>query len=202
VIPDRLLHNTDVCTNRYILLRLIKAQLSEHPVVAEVGVAYGGFTQVILDALVPAEFHAFDTFNLHEQDCVFGAHPSTVLGDQTHWQYYRKRFCNNTDYPNTSIFTWEGFSQEQLKLVKCDTFDFVYVDGGHSYDDVKGDIEQIKRVVKPGGVVMFDDYCTYDIIARQDFGVLQAVNEYIAEGHEVLGISLHPEGFHNIAVRA
>jgi len=181
---------------------ITRGDVIELDIVAEIGVAYGGFSQIILDAVAPSEFHAFDTFELHEQENVFGSHPSTVLGDQSHWSYYRQRFCNSADYPNTAIYTWEGPSQEQLKLPLDDTFDFAYLDAAHDYLSVTSDIEQLKRIVKPRGVIMFDDYTTYDTIARQDFGVLQAVNEYIEEGHEVLGISLHPEGFHNIAVRA
>ena len=194
MIPDHLLHNTDVYANRHILLNSIKHLIPVHAVVAEIGVAYGGFTQVILDTLKPGEFDAFDTFDLHEQPIVFGSDPKLVLGNQTHWEYYRGRF---PDIP-----TWNGKSWEQLALVAPNIYDFVYVDGDHSYDGVKADIEQLKRAVKPGGVIMFDDYTNFDTIAWEKFGVMAAVNEYIAEGHEVLGISLQDEGFHNIAVRA
>jgi hypothetical protein len=201
MIPAKLLDDARIFSSREALLRYVGFMITGRPrLVAEIGVAYGGFSAAIIVTLKPDQFHAFDTFDLHEQDCVFGSHPSTVLGDRTHREYYEEHFPPSKGLVGN--FIWEGRSQDLLQGPAKHSFDFVYVDGGHSYDDVKSDIEQLKRVIKPGGIIMFDDYCTYDTIARQDFGVLAAVNEYIAEGHEVLGISLHPEGFHNIAVRA
>jgi hypothetical protein len=51
-------------------------------------------------------------------------------------------------------FTWElhkGYTQETLKER---VFDFVFIDGGHSYDTVKHDYEKVKG----SKLVVFDDY--------------------------------------------
>ena len=38
--------------------------------------------------------------------------------------------------------------------------DFAFIDGGHSVETIQSDWEYVKRAVKPGGVVIFDDYYT------------------------------------------
>ena len=51
-------------------------------------------------------------------------------------------------------FTWElhkGYTQDTLEKR---TFDFVFIDGGHSYDTVKHDYEKVKG----SKVIIFDDY--------------------------------------------
>lgn len=37
------------------------------------------------------------------------------------------------------------------------SFDVVYVDGGHSAEDVDGDITQARRLIRPGGIIAGDD---------------------------------------------
>lgn len=38
--------------------------------------------------------------------------------------------------------------------------DFAYIDGGHAVETIATDWEWCRRLVKPGGVVVFDDYYT------------------------------------------
>lgn len=49
--------------------------------------------------------------------------------------------------------------------------DLVYVDGGHSTEQVVGDIENYSRWVKRGGMMIFDDY------PKKHLGVTEAVDE-------------------------
>lgn len=50
-----------------------------------------------------------------------------------------------------------GDSREVLKELPAQSFDIVYIDGDHSYETVRADIEQALRLVRPGGVVCGDD---------------------------------------------
>lgn len=43
---------------------------------------------------------------------------------------------------------------ERAKHLRCDV---VYIDGGHSYEVVKSDLELYPRLVKPGGYLVIDD---------------------------------------------
>lgn len=40
--------------------------------------------------------------------------------------------------------------------------DFAFIDGGHSLTTITSDWKHIRKLMKPGGVVVFDDYYTVD----------------------------------------
>ena len=48
-------------------------------------------------------------------------------------------------------------SREALPGLQDGSFDLVYIDGSHKKDDVLYDLEQAKRLVKPGGIICGDD---------------------------------------------
>src|SRR5262249_47345915 len=51
-----------------------------------------------------------------------------------------------------------GLSQELLRKHRLYSFDFVYVDGSHRSPDVLEDAVLAFRLIKSGGVMIFDDY--------------------------------------------
>jgi predicted O-methyltransferase YrrM len=54
----------------------------------------------------------------------------------------------------------------------------LFIDGSHTYEAVKGDIDAWLPRVVPGGVVVFDDY----IVVKPTWGVRRAVDELLASG--------------------
>lgn len=60
--------------------------------VAEIGVAFGDLTEIILDALNPSDFVAFDLFKLHELPMIWGKPTAETLGRKTHLEFYVERF--------------------------------------------------------------------------------------------------------------
>lgn len=76
--------------------------------------------------------------------------------------------------PYTNIKTLRMTSDEALEVLKNDKYDFVYIDGLHTYDGVKTDIINYQPLVKPGGVIGGHDYT--DKIPHI-IGVYNAVNE-------------------------
>ena len=62
-----------------------------------------------------------------------------------------KKFKNN-------INIIKGNSNEVLKKIKIDTFDYVFLDGGHKYETVINDLINLTQVIKHDGVVVCDDY--------------------------------------------
>lgn len=57
-----------------------------------------------------------------------------------------------------------------------DACDLVFVDGSHAYTYVKSDSEKALRMVRPGGVVLWHDYCG----PRRAKGVFRCLNELAA----------------------
>jgi SAM-dependent methyltransferase len=51
-----------------------------------------------------------------------------------------------------------GRSQSALRALPLESYDAVYVDGSHATSDVLEDAVLSWRLVKPGGLVLFDDY--------------------------------------------
>ncbi len=51
-----------------------------------------------------------------------------------------------------------GPSQTKLRELPLESFDIIYVDGGHSAMDVYSDAAQSWLLLKPGGILIFDDY--------------------------------------------
>jgi hypothetical protein len=54
----------------------------------------------------------------------------------------------------------QGRSHNLLKLFPCGYFDWVYVDGDHSFLGVLGDLLAAEPAIKPGGLLAGHDYAT------------------------------------------
>jgi predicted O-methyltransferase YrrM len=51
-----------------------------------------------------------------------------------------------------------GFSQIVLRDLEPESYDIIYIDGSHSEDDVLEDAVLCSRLLKPDGIMIFDDY--------------------------------------------
>lgn len=56
------------------------------------------------------------------------------------------------------VTTIVGLSQEEIRKLPLSSFDLIYIDGSHAADDVLADAVESWAVLKPGGILMFDDY--------------------------------------------
>ena len=68
-------------------------------------------------------------------------------------------------------------------------FDWIYLDGDHSYEGVLNDLNSSRRVVKDGGIILGDDYA-WPFQKHGKPGVTAAVDEFI----ENTGLKLVQEG--------
>lgn len=57
-------------------------------------------------------------------------------------------------------------------------YDFIYIDGDHSYEGSKSDLELCWPMLKRGGVMFLDDYNDHLRVNPFKFGVDSAVNEF------------------------
>lgn len=76
--------------------------------------------------------------------------------------------------PYSNIQTLTMTSDAAAEILNEDMFDFVYIDGLHTYDGVKTDIINYLPKVKKGGVIGGHDYSN---VIPHLVGVYEAVNE-------------------------
>ena len=72
---------------------------------------------------------------------------------------------------NKSIELYRGYSHLILKKLNISKYDFIFLDGGHSYKTVKMDLSLILKNTKKNALILCDDYNVLH------YGVRQAVNE-------------------------
>ena len=71
---------------------------------------------------------------------------------------------------NKSFVLHKGYSEEVLKKIDLSNIDFCFLDGGHSYETVKIDLEILTKKLKKGSRILIDDY------NQKEYGVKKAVD--------------------------
>jgi predicted O-methyltransferase YrrM len=169
------LRNCIVVPERAALL----ARLPKGGVAAEIGTLHGDFARQILQIVEPGELHLVD----HEiQPSVREMAEDPSLRETLH--------VHHSD------------SVEALGSFGDGYFDWIYIDAQHAYDGVKRDIEAARRKVKPGGMLIFNDYTIWSYIEMEPYGVVAAVNELCLEdGWEIAYLALPAHMYCDVAVR-
>lgn len=67
-------------------------------------------------------------------------------------------FMENVKQYGNKVVVLKGVSQEMLRDLPLKYYDFIYIDGSHNASDVLEDAVQSWRLLKPGGIMAFDDY--------------------------------------------
>ena len=188
MIPDKLLTNARLFANRKAAFQSFKEELTGGTI-AEVGVYEGDNSQYLYDLYQPKHLYLLD---LYAADDVFNRR----FTPETHFDFVSDRF----KYDRVSIH--KGNSWDQLATLKDGILNFAYIDAGHGYPAVSNDIDAVLPKMKSGGIIGFNDYIVYDHILKISYGIVQAVDEMLAEHEfEVIAFALHPQGFNDIYIR-
>jgi len=142
--------------------------------VAEVGTYRGEFARHILSSCDPAELHLIDLdLSLLDPD---------VVND-----------------PRVS--THRGFSHEMLARFSDNHFNWIYIDGDHSYEGASRDAHVASSKVKPGGHLVFNDFAHADPYLGA-YGVHRAVTEFaVTRGWRFEWWAYEPNGLYDVALR-
>jgi predicted O-methyltransferase YrrM len=90
---------------------------------------------------------------------------------------------------NLAVSLVRATSKAFLPLLKDRSFDLIYIDGSHYYLDAKSDMQEAKRLLRPGGLICGDDL---DTAPRDDLIALARQN---LDGDLVVlpdGTAFHP----------
>lgn len=158
----------------------------EHPVIAEIGVAYGNHAENILNSLPRAEFYGIDPYfaDYDPDDPLMGEmckalnepDPQRAM-DRVHAVVREKmdafggrgKLLRQTSVEAAAAFA-DGF------------FDLIFIDADHTYESVKADLAAWWPKVKSPGVLCGDDY-SWDSVRK-------AVDEFSAAINYPLEISI------------
>ena len=148
--------------HRFLFLNLIKNLLPKSPACVEIGTHLGHNASRILDILTPSKLFLIDIkFN-----------PLFPVEDNI-----KDAITKNTCKAITSDSSDVKWVPEGM------LFDYIYIDGDHSYDKVTQDINTWFPFVKPNGIIAGHDYSINEIRDKNtnSFGVVRAVNKFFLE---------------------
>jgi hypothetical protein len=195
-LPDKLLENARVVSSREKVLKYLPV----NGVCIEVGVAYGEFSERIINELKPIKFIAIDAFGSLPIITNEGNRELDSIENSEHFKFYKEKFKEKIS--DGSLDMMRGYSWEMLEQLPDCIADYIYIDADHSYSSVVKDIEQAKKKLKPSGILQFNDYTCIDVYSIKPYGVYKAVNEFlIKDNFEIIYLCLHPFGFYDVVVK-
>ena len=176
--------------NANLLLKLIKENRPSH--FLEIGILEGATSRNICELLNIINggifsFTGIDLFgdDISNNDFKEFTPISYKISNPLKWIYFKlilrmrpnslesvkfllKKFKN-------SINLHKGYSKDILKKIDLSKIDFVFLDGGHSYDTVKEDLKLLISRLNNKSVIVCDDYNI------SQYGVKKAVDEIKSE---------------------
>lgn len=123
---------------------------------AEIGVWTGKFTRQVLEIVRPAHYHLIDPWKFmpHYPKRWYGGTRARSQRDMDKiFEDIREEFGLLK-----SICIHRMSSDRAAREFELGYFDWVYIDGDHSYKIVKADIKAYLPLVKPGGLLCGDDW--------------------------------------------
>lgn len=140
-------------------------RLPRHAVVAEVGVAFGDFSQEIMKRADPAALHLIDAWSTERY--------------RAGLEKIRQSFSNEIETERVVIN--QGLSTDVLETYPDDFFDWVYIDTDHTYQTTIQELRTAQRIVRPSGHIAGHDHCTGNVVKPFPYGVVQAVTQFCKE---------------------
>lgn len=168
--------------------------LPKGAVAAEIGVAEGTFAAALLAKCEPRHLHLIDPWGAYEsagddrQRAGFlaaaldergrGVAPAphaTGAGDDRRFQAVQERFRGDA-----RVQFHRTFSYRAAAALPDRHFDFVYLDGDHTYEYVLRDLLDYSAKIKDDGLILGHDYFEDTFAAKENYAVIGAVNAFLA----------------------
>ncbi len=150
-------------------------------VCAEIGIDQCIYSERILNVTKPKQFHLFD---IDPKAIAIGAKKFEPLINKE------------------AVVLHEGDSSKMIAQMPDDFFDWVYVDGLHTYEGCKNDLEVVRTKMKDNGLILINDYVYFAPSDFWKYGVIEATNEFCLKyGYEMIYMALQGRSYNDVVIR-
>ena len=143
--------------------------------ILEIGVSTGVNAKLIYDILKPKEIHLIDPWlsqNNRAADRGFTTNQHSLAFENTRRLFSKAK----------NVYIQQGFAEEFVEDYEDEYFDFIYVDGDHSYEGCKKDLYEWYPKLKPGGFFGGHDFTNNNNSMRnKKYGVQKAACEFLLD---------------------
>jgi hypothetical protein len=142
--------------------------LDKKLIICEIGVFKGDFSKFLKDNLDPKELHLIDIFE--GMMCSGDKDGNNIIYSDLSRDYENLLTFFQND---KSVFLHKGKSFDILNGFEDNYFDIIYIDGDHTYEGVKKDLEVSLKKIKKTGFI-----CGHDYTQDKFPGVVKAVSDF------------------------
>lgn len=160
--------------SREDFLRQLKALLPDSPFCVEIGVYRGEFSRMILDIIKPNFLQLIDPFEKNDEKYGGDMDLTTAYSGIEDYEQVRQLCANEIKEGIVAIC--RNYSYNEVKTFPDGIADMVYIDASHLYKDVKQDLNDWLPKITGNGLL-----CGHDYVSLDNFGVIEAVNEFMRE---------------------
>lgn len=177
-----------ITATRNELIQLIP----QNAVWTEVGVLRGDFSQRVLDVCSPSEFTLIDSWAHSSEDHTLFSDISenyVAFSGKIHWDHYRDdpaaaheenyNYVKNRFAHDNRVKIVREESYKAIMQSPDQYFDVMYIDANHRYEYVLRDIIEARHKLKPGGIMLLNDFYEGPGGFEQNMGVVGAVNTFM-----------------------
>jgi hypothetical protein len=162
-------------------------------VVAEIGVAEGGFSKKILSITSPQTLHLIDPWEFQDRED-YQKDANNVSQDIADSRY--RDVCSMFDrYIKFDVVkVHRAYSPAAADAFPDNHFDWIFIDGLHTRDGVLADLRGWAPKMKENGLILGHDFANHTGAQSMGFGVVEAVQEFLRETDYVMNFLTY-EGF-------
>jgi len=147
--------------------------------VAEIGVAEGAFSRAIIEKSAPKCLHLIDPWK--EFDDAYADDVNNKKQAEMDERAAAVRQLFDAQITQGQVKIHRCTSAEALDRFEDGALDWVYIDGNHTYEAVRGDLSNYWDKVGDDGFILGHDYTNHAAYRAMGFGVVEAVNEFCSE---------------------
>jgi hypothetical protein len=154
--------------------------------ILEVGTHSGNYAERIYQIFPKSSIYLLDTWDSNNTDFYYSTRPGLVE------KAYAMTLEKFKDKPNVNII--KADSVVAYKEFQDNFFDWIYIDGDHSYDGVKNDLQNWFKKLKINGIMSGHDWDVNSSNPEfEKFGVQKALTEFLEDFNNSIQLNLTNE---------